>query len=172
MELTDFTRYINFTAIDFETANAAPSSICQVGLVRVESGEIVHTINRLVQPPDNIYNYYNTRVHGIKAHQTKDAPSFDKVWAEMHPYIHNQHVVAHNVQFDSNCLRKTMDYYGLPRVYYTKHCTVKIYKRGLSFLCEKYAIQLQHHDALSDAKACATLFQKYLVESGNGTFTL
>ncbi|HEY5510017.1 MAG TPA: hypothetical protein VIK10_03225 [Prolixibacteraceae bacterium] len=32
---------LTFTAIDFETANPDPWSICQVGLVRVEDG-IIH----------------------------------------------------------------------------------------------------------------------------------
>ncbi len=60
MELIDFNKYLNFTAIDFETANSAPSSICQIGLVRVEQGEVVHAVNQLIQPPGNTYNYYNT----------------------------------------------------------------------------------------------------------------
>jgi len=38
----------NFTAIDFETANPDPWSICQVGLVRVEDGTITNEISLLV----------------------------------------------------------------------------------------------------------------------------
>ena len=46
---------LDFTAIDFETAEHARTSICQVELVRVEGGVPVHELSLLVQPPDNFY---------------------------------------------------------------------------------------------------------------------
>lgn len=162
MQTLDFGRYHSFTAIDFETANNSPASICQIGLIRIEDGKVVHKIDRLVQPPGNMYLYYNTKVHGITAEMTADAPTFDQVWPEMRPYIEFQHVVAHNMQFESTCLRQTLQYYDLPRVYYHKHCTVKIYKRGLAKLCAEFGIPLQHHNAFSDAQACAVLFAMHL----------
>lgn len=172
MEIIDFNKYINFTAIDFETANPSPNSICQIGLVRIEGGEVTHRIDQLVQPPNNEYNFYNTRVHGITADDTADQPTFDKVWHLMEPYITNQHVVAHNIKFDSSCLSKTLNFYKLNPPSYIKHCTVKIYKRNLAFLSEKYSIPLTHHNALSDAYACAMLFKKYLIESATNSFQL
>ena len=43
----------NFVAIDFETANYEPTSICFVGLVVVRGGEITQRMHRLVCPePD------------------------------------------------------------------------------------------------------------------------
>lgn len=41
---------------------------------------------------------------------------------------------------------------------YSGHCTYKIYREALGSLCEKYRIELDHHNALSDAHACAKLF--------------
>ncbi len=165
MNLTDFSAYINFTAIDFETANAKFSSICQIGLVRVEGGEIVHELEQLVQPPGNTYHWGNSRVHGINRRMTEAAPAFDQVWHLIEPYIRGQHVVAHNAPFDCSCLDQTLDFYRLPRPEYKRHCTVKIYKRNLAFLCEQFDIALDHHNALSDARACAFLFMKYLKEN-------
>ena len=40
----------DFVAIDFETANFEPSSICSVGLVIVKDGEIVDDFYSLVRP--------------------------------------------------------------------------------------------------------------------------
>lgn len=165
MEQLDFGRYHSFTAIDFETANNTASSICQIGLVRVEDGIITHKIDQLIRPPGNVYQYYNTRVHGITKEMTQDAPTFEDIWPQMRPLIEFQHVVAHNMQFESSCLRQTLQYYELPRVYYHKHCTVKIYKKGLAKLCAEYAIPLQHHNAFSDAQACALLFARHLQNS-------
>lgn len=168
MELLDFKRYINFTAVDFETANNDPSSICQIGIARFENGVLTETVDQYVRPPDNRYQYYNTKIHGITSQQTEQAPNFAEVWPSIEHLFHQQHVVAHNMQFDSTCLKQTLKYYGLPPSYYTKHCTVKIYKRGLAHLCALYHIELQHHNAFSDALACGMLFIKHLEESLHG----
>lgn len=155
---------VNFTAVDFETANGQLNSICQVGLVRIEDGKIVKEIDVLIQPPGNAYHWGNTKVHGIKSGDTAHAPTFDAVWESMKPYISNQLFVAHNVQFDAGCLRSTLAHYDLDIPKFNTQCTVKIYKRNLKFLAEMYNIPLQHHNALSDAKACAMLYLRYLEE--------
>ena len=111
----NLSKYMNsFTAIDFETAHGKRWSICQVGLVRVENGEITHTLNRLVCPPDNYYFYRNIEIHGITPYKTKFAPNFATVWNEMMPFIHNQTVVAHNGAFDFSCLAQTLDLQSFP----------------------------------------------------------
>ena len=40
----------NFIAIDFETANQEPSSVCSVGVVMVRDGQIVDSFYSLIQP--------------------------------------------------------------------------------------------------------------------------
>ncbi|WP_162052307.1 3'-5' exonuclease [Pontibacter pamirensis] len=152
----------SFTAIDFETAQGKRWSICQIGLVRVENGQISQRLNKLVCPPDNFYFYRNTEIHGISAADTCTAPTFDKVWQQIKPYIEHQTVVAHNGAFDFSCLRHTLDYYKVQQPTYEQQCTYKIFKKGLAQLCQEYRIQLNHHDALSDALACAALYMRHL----------
>lgn len=156
----------NFTAIDFETAHGKRWSICQVGLVRVENGIIKETINRLVCPPDNIYFYRNIEVHGITPERTRTAPDFSYVWREIAHLINGQTVVAHNGAFDFSCLAQTLDYYQIAQPEYEKQCTYKIYKQKLASLCQEYRIPLNHHDALSDALACAELYKRHLNREG------
>lgn len=152
-----------FTAIDFETAQGYRWSICQVGLVRVVDGKITDEINILVQPPDNYYWYNFTEIHGIAASDTAKSSTFDKVWPTIAPYIENQLVIAHNgFGFDFPVLAKTLEYYGMSNPEYQKQCTYKIYKSNLANLCKEHKIKLNHHDALSDARACAALFIKHL----------
>ena len=151
-----------FTAIDFETANHKPYSICQVGLVRVEDGVITQEIDILVQPPDNYYHYIYPDIHGITPQKTKNSPTFDKIWHLIKHHIHQQNVVAHNISFDKNCLKKALEYYNLTIPEYQEHCTYRIYGEGLDTCCRKHKIKLNHHQALSDAKACAELFLLYL----------
>ena len=152
-----------FTAIDFETAQGYRWSICQVGLVRVIDGIITDEINILVQPPDNYYWNNFTEIHGIAASDTIKSPTFDKVWPTIAPYIENQLVIAHNgFGFDFPVLAKTLEYYGMTNPEYQKQCTYKIYKSNLANLCQQHNIKLNHHDALSDARACAALFLKHI----------
>ena len=80
---------MTFTALDFETAMPNRNSICQVGMIRVENGIIVDSFNELVKPPGNLYNHFNTRVHGLSPYDTYDMPTFPEVWARMLP-VHSR----------------------------------------------------------------------------------
>ena len=151
-----------FTAIDFETAQGKRWSICQVGLVRIEKGVVKEKVNKLVCPPDNYYFYRNTQIHGIRAEHTCNAPSFAALWHELKPFIHNQTVVAHNGAFDFSCLSQALEFYKLTQPSYQQKCTYKIYGKDLAILCREHRIHLNHHDALSDAMACAELYMRYL----------
>jgi DNA polymerase-3 subunit epsilon len=155
-----------FTAIDFETAQLSRTSICQVGLVRVEAGVIVHELSLLVQPPNNYYRVDFTQIHGISPSDTAEAPYFAGVWPQVEPYIAGQRVVAHNgFRFDFDVLRKTLCHYGLKVPIFEKVCTLRIYRKRLADLCAEYGIPLDHHDALSDARACAHLYLRSLATS-------
>ena len=43
----------DFIAIDFETANQEPSSVCSIGVVMVRDGQIVDSFYSLIQPEPN-----------------------------------------------------------------------------------------------------------------------
>ena len=148
--------------MDFETATWLPSSICQVGMVRYENGEVTEKVNKLVRPPENTYFYKNIEVHGIQPEQTEHAPAFEEVWFQIKHLIEDEVIVAHNVGFDVNCLRSTLAYYDIAQPYFEERCTRVIYRRGLAYLSKKYKIPLQHHDALSDAHACGQLYLMHL----------
>lgn len=153
----------SFTAIDFETACGTRNSICQVGLVKVENGIITEELNVLVQPPNNFYWDRFIDIHGITPRKTANIPTFDKVWHLVEPFITNQNVVAHNgMSFDFPVLSTTLSHYGMETPTYAKNCTYKLFGDNLASLCRKYKIELNHHDALSDAKACAKLFLIHL----------
>jgi len=153
----------NFTAIDFETAHGKRWSICQVGLVYIENGIIKEKLTALVQPPNNYYWNNFIDIHGITPEQTANAPTFDKIWHQIEPFIKNKNVVAHNgFAFDFQCLNQVLEYYGLEPPKFIGHCTYRLFGKNLASLCVKYKIPLNHHDALSDAMACAELYKMYL----------
>ena len=155
-----------FTTIDFETATAYHP--CSVGIVTVEEGIIVDEFVTLIQPPNNFYNPFNIQVHGIYPRDTANAKTFVEVFPEIERRLKNRVVVAHNESFDRNVLSKTMALHGLSyedlNIGSRWECTVKIYKaKGfkpakLSDCCRIMNIALNHHEALSDARACAKLY--------------
>ncbi|NDI98377.1 3'-5' exonuclease [Flavobacterium sp. LaA7.5] len=159
---------MNFTAIDFETATGHPHSACAVGIVTVNDGIITEEYYTLIQPPDNEYWYRNIMVHGIKPIETLDKPMFDDLYPEIHKRLFGRKIVAHNEAFDRNVLAKTMRWYGL---YYDEleiadrwECTCRIYRAkgykpaNLKACSDRHGIALNHHEALSDARACAKLY--------------
>ncbi|MBN1253620.1 MAG: 3'-5' exonuclease [Bacteroidales bacterium] len=153
----------SFTAIDFEKAQGYRWSICQIGLIQVTNGVITDEINLLVKPPDNYYWPRFIDIHGITPLDTANSPTFDQIWHKVEPFITNKNVVAHNgLSFDFPVLQKTLEYYDLQVPEYSKFDTYRIHKAGLAELCKAYKIPLNHHDALSDAKACAELFLIHL----------
>lgn len=157
-----FEEEATFTALDFETATAQPYSVCQIGLVRFEAGQVVEKVSHLIKPPKNAYFYRNIEVHGIQLSDTEHAMTFDQVWWKIKYLIEDQVVVAHNSGFDVNCLRSSLAYYDEIQPEFEERCTRVIYRRGLAYLSKKYHIPLNHHDALSDAHACGVLFLKHL----------
>ena len=77
----------DFIAIDFETANQQPSSVCSVGVVMVRNGQVADSFYSLIQPEPNYYSYWCQQVHGLSQCDTDDAPVFSKVWEELEERI-------------------------------------------------------------------------------------
>jgi DNA polymerase III subunit epsilon len=161
---------VNFVAIDFETATAQRSSACSVAIITVEGGVVVEEYSELIQPPDNKYSWRNSDIHGIEPHQTYYKPDFEDLYPEIRKRLKGKLVVAHNESFDRSVMNKSMEHYGLDYsdldIADCWECTVKLYKaKGfkvakLDTLCNHFGIELQHHDALSDARACAELYKR------------
>jgi len=153
----------NFVALDVETAQGPRWSICQIGLAIVDNGSINDSISYLIQPPENKYQKGNMNIHGITPEITKDEPLFPQIWQKVLPIIENKLIVAHNTSFDIDCLKKTLTYYNLEIPNFKTDCTFKRTGDRLDSLCEAYDIELtNHHDAVSDAIACAKIYIKLL----------
>lgn len=161
-----------FSAIDFETATGAMESACAVGIVTLTNGVITDEYYSLIQPPENEYWRSNIQIHGITPAMTESLPGFHAIYPEVQKRLQGRLVIAHNEQFDRNVLKRTMRMYGLD---YDElllpdrwECTCRIYRSlgykpaNLSACCKRQGIELRHHEALSDARACALLYQNFL----------
>lgn len=161
----------NFAAIDFETANKEPSSVCSVGVVIVRAGKIVETFYSLIQPEPNYYNYYCSRVHGLSHRDTDDAPVFSHVWAQIAPLVEGLPLVAHNSRFDERCLRAAFAVYQMDYPDYLFYDTLRAARRAFPHLgnhqlhtvaAESGYELVEHHHALCDAEACAWIARAIL----------
>lgn len=166
----------DFVAIDVETANNEPSSICAIGAVKVAGGVIADRFYGLVKPePEWYFRHFSENIHGIFPEDTADAPTFDKVWRAMcdrfgftPDTIDKVVFVAHNKAFDERCLRAAHRVYGMTWPDNRFLCTLTAVRRkiprsllgsySLPNVCEFMGIPFDHHhNAICDAEGCAKI---------------
>jgi DNA polymerase III subunit epsilon len=161
-------------AIDFETADYWPDSACAIGLVRVEAMTVVRRETLLIRPPRSRFVF--THIHGITWEKVKDAPRFADAWQSLSPLLEGASVlVAHNAPFDRGVLAACCAAGGLRVPDLPFLCTVQLARRhwrlkpnDLPTVCRRLGIGLVHHDAGSDAEACARI----VIAAANGGITV
>lgn len=156
---------MDFTAIDFETANGFRGSPCSVGLSKVRDGIVVEEASWLMRPPEQFdhFDFHNVRIHGIRAQDVAHAPRFGELFPEIGAFIGGDVLAAHNAAFDLGVIRSALEVSGLPGPAYEYACTVMLSRRcyslvsnSLPYAAEEAGVPLvNHHDAAEDARACA-----------------
>lgn len=157
----------DFAAIDFETANEEPSSVCSVGVVVVRDGEVTDTYYSLIHPEPDYYKWFCQQVHGLGPEDTDDAPVFPAVWERIVPLIEGLPLVAHNSRFDEGCLKSVFSVYRMDYPDYTFLDTLAASRRHFGRRLPNHQLQTvaaacgydltAHHHALADAEACAVI---------------
>ena len=161
----------NYLALDFETADYQRDSACSIGLVRVRDGCIVDRRHLLIQPPRRQFQF--TYIHGITWEHVKSQPRFAELWPILEPELRDaDYLVAHNAGFDAGVLKACCLMAGVAVPQTPFLCTVTLARRAwklfptkLPDVCRHLKFELKHHDALSDAEACA---QVILALQGEG----
>jgi DNA polymerase III subunit epsilon len=169
-------RRMNFTAIDFETANSSRGSACAVGLCTVQDGQIVRCDQRFIRPDPLYFSPFNVSIHGITETDVANAPSFADLWPEMLASISGP-LVAHNASFDISVIRRSLDDAGLDYPDLDYYCTRVMAKLawpgmptyGLDHLAQHIGLSFQHHNAGEDARACTCLALEACRVCGVGT---
>jgi len=159
---------MNFLALDFETADYGPDSACAVGLIRVRDGRIESRAAYLIRPPRPEFVF--TYIHGIRWEDVEQMPTFGKLWPTIKPMFQEvDFVAAHNASFEQGVLYACCESAGLEPPDVPFRCTMVearrqwgIYPTKLPDVCRRLGIELRHHDASSDAEACAQIMIKVL----------
>jgi DNA polymerase-3 subunit epsilon len=162
----------DFAAIDFETANEQPCSVCSVGVVVVRGGQIVNSFYSLIHPEPEYYQWFCRQVHGLGPEDTEDAPVFPYVWEKIEPLIEGLPLVAHNARFDEGCLKAVFQVYQMDYPDYKFHDTLAASRRHFGNSLPNHQLQTvsaacgynldNHHHALADAEACAYIAMSIL----------
>lgn len=162
----------DFAAIDFETANGCPSSVCSVGVVIVRGGAVADTFYSLIHPEPEYFSWFCRQVHGLTAGDVEDAPVFPDVWRRIEPLIEGLPLVAHNARFDEGCLKEVFRVYQMDYPDYVFYDTLAASRRVYGCRLPNHRLQTvaaacgydltRHHHALADAEACAHIAMKLL----------
>lgn len=151
----------NFTIVDLETTGGSPffNRVIEIGLLRVDKGEVVEEYQTLVNPGMPLPEYI-TKITGLTDEDLVDAPLFEDIADEVLAKFEGNIFVAHNSQFDYGFLKEEFRRLGygfnLPQL-----CTVRLsralYKEhkhhNLSAIIERYNFECENrHRAFDDAK--------------------
>jgi DNA polymerase-3 subunit epsilon len=155
-----------FAALDFETSDYSTDSACAIGIVRVENGVIVREYCKLMRPPRERMRF--TDIHGIRWSDVADQPTFGELWPEIVSHFEGvDFIVAHNASFDKGVLHGCCEHYEIAVPNLPFRCTVQVARKifgifpaKLNNVCRVLGIDLNHHEALSDARACAQILLK------------
>ncbi len=156
---------LDFTAIDFETANSSSASACAVGLARVRDGEIVARAGWLIQPPPGHDRFFelNTRIHGLREEDVAGAKGWTAQLPELVSFIGDDVLAAHNAGFDMTVIRRACEATGDEWPLNDYICSLQISRK--TYELDSYRLpsvaaaagflDFPHHDAAADALACA-----------------
>lgn len=170
---------LDFTAIDFETANRQRASVCSVGMARVRGGQVVESVSWFIQPPTGIDSFEpeNIRIHGIKPADVADADDWAASLARIAAFAGSDRLVAYYAPFDKSVFRRSAEAIGASVTGDEWSCAWALVKRHLELDLYKLPVVagelgiegLNHHDAESDALVCAQIVLELAARAGVGT---
>lgn len=166
------------TYFDVEYANNKNKSICQIGIMceNFSDGEPYYPERDIYINPEDGFDDFCIKIHGITEDTVKNEPAFSAVWKEIEKYFTNAVIIGHNVAgADLDALVKALKRYNLdiPELYYI--CTLDLARQyipsyavadySMSTLCEYFGVDIDsEHNAFDDACACADLFKAIIEE--------
>ena len=160
-------RYIAF---DVETPNCANDRMSAIGITVIEDGVIVDDFYSLVNPEAR-FDYFNVQLTGITPEMAEKAPTFSELWAELEPLMSGGTLIAHNAPFDMGVLAKCLSAYDIEwqrAASYACTCAMgrvcypELSNHKLNTMCAYLDLNLEHHNAGSDSRACGELLLDYM----------
>ena len=155
-----------FNAVDVETANADPSSICEIGVVQVRHGVVESQWSTLINPCEP-FNAKNIAIHGIREETVQDSPTLPECYPEFSRLVTGRILVSHT-DFDRVALAAAARKHRLQPIRATWLDSALVARRAwphrygtrgwsLAAVAARLGIQFRHHVAVEDARAAAEI---------------
>lgn len=163
-----FIMFDKLAFVDIETTGGRVNydRIIEIGIVRVENGEIAKTYSTLLNP-ETYLSPFIAQMTGISSQELEKAPLFEDIIETVQETLSDCIFVAHNVRFDYGFIRNEFRRHGY--TYSSKHfCTAKLSRtlfpqhrhHNLDSIMERFNLRCEHrHRALDDAKVTFEFFK-------------
>jgi DNA polymerase-3 subunit epsilon len=168
------------TAIDFETTSINNPRATEIGLVALDDDlNPVAKFETLLKPPRSVESR-SLLVSRLSLEQINSANSFVAHWSNIHPFLNNRVIVAHNAEFKMKVLQAELEEIGittippcictclLARKIYPKIPTHRLRFLGTVLdvdsgsLASTLKMGLNPRRALSDALVCGGLLKVFI----------
>lgn len=157
-----------YAIVDTETTglSASRGQIIEIGILRVENGEVVKTFKSLINP-GRLLSHTIAGITGITDAELEHAPYFEDVAEEIADMLHGAILIAHNARFDYSFIKG--EFTRLGQKYTAKTlCTVKLSRlmfpaqraHNLDAVMEEHGIECAaRHRAFEDAEVLWHFFR-------------
>jgi DNA polymerase III subunit epsilon len=183
--LSALAREAVIVALDFETTGAVagwPVEAWQVGVVCLRGGRVAphERVEYLLRvAPDRPFNPHAPGRHGQLRDELARTPDLAARWPELHGWLSNRPVAAHNAGTERTILRRAAPLHRYGPWIDTLRLVRRTYPRLASAALEDVVATLgltprlaalspdrAPHDAFHDALACAVLLEHFLTLPG------
>lgn len=164
--MTDPFKKLAFVDIETNGSSVTQDSIIEIGIIRVENGVVVDTMNTLVNPQAHIPPFISG-ITGITTKDVEDAPPFDAIQEEVFSMLEGCVFIAHNARFDYGFIRnqfRRRDYMYTSRVMCTARLSQLLFpehtKHNLDSIIARYNFTVKNrHRAYDDAYVLWEFYQ-------------
>jgi len=168
--------HLDFVVLDFETANANLSSICQVGIAGFGDRKLLSCFETLIDPED-YFDCINIAIHGITEKMVAGSPRWPDVYPSVASLLSGRIVVSHT-PFDRVALQRVCEKYEAQEIRCIWLDSARVVRRtwdcfarsgyGLSNLASHFGIEYRAHNALEDARCAGQIVVHAMEQSGLG----
>jgi len=162
----------HLTLIDFEATSKYSDSARAIEIALIALDENLNEVSRyssVIRPPVNVPKDIMLYTR-LSPDEISEAPIFEEIWPDLHPYLSGRVLVAQNAKYDLGVLANEL---ADLEIYSSQSsiCTYEMAKRNLSgvtrdlklgTMCEYFGIPLDAHKALDDAYAAGEVLRKFL----------
>jgi DNA polymerase III subunit epsilon len=173
--------------IDVETACSTRGAVCSIGVSVVQRGAVVRERHWYIDPGTRFDPRF-IGIHGITPAQVAGAPRLSAAWSDIDSFLSAAIAllaeptlfaalesapaplfVAHNAQFDrtqiESALGRALPFPIACTVAMSRRAFPKLERHNLAAVSAHLEIALRHHDALSDARACALIAHRCIAQA-------